>query len=266
MNLPCEPLANDRVTALPHGPHFLWSVHQGTHGVRERITVPRPYEYSRSCVIDDLADYTVDTQKHCASRCHVVEHLVRVRRAEERDVAQCGEARVGRRNDRRHRPLGLWRLEAQDFESESLRGRQELSRRHTVADQDYPHADHEFGPQVPLLEHERGTGTERCQISWEHLHQWWRRGPDDIHFVDPEGSSQRGACEREERCATRDVAPVMVLGRGHTYDAETVWERRLASASLTGHVRDGARDDGHAMPTRDEARRQLVVTRATRII
>src|SRR5439155_19727363 len=137
-------------------------------------------------------------------------------------------------------------------------------REHAVPDD--PHADREFGPQVPLLEHERGAGTEGCQVSWEHLYQWRRRGPDDIHLVDPEGSSQRGACEREERCATCDVAPVMVLGRGHTYDAETVWERRLASASLTGHVRDGARDDGHAMPTRDEARRQLVVTRATRII
>ena len=47
----------------------------------------------------------------------------------------------------------------------------------------------------------------------------------------------------------------MVLGRGHTYDAETVRERRLGSARLTGHVRDGARYDGHAVPPRDEARR-----------
>src|SRR5262249_32063163 len=129
-----------------------------------------------------------------------------------------------------------------------------------------PHADRELRPEVAFLEDERGTGTKRREVSWEYLHQWGRRGPDDINGVEPEGGVQRGTCEGEERCATREVVPVKVLSRGHPDDAETVWERRLDSARLTGHVRDGTRDYGHPVPRGDEARRQLVMTCATGIV
>src|SRR5207244_2193623 len=107
--------------SLPHRPRGFRTRHHSPYSRRQSPTIPGLHENPPARALDHFPNHPVDPQHYRPARRHVVEYLVRVRRAEERDVPQRGEASVRRRDNHRHRPLRLWRLEAHVVETAALR-------------------------------------------------------------------------------------------------------------------------------------------------